>query len=83
LQGGDQVLEKNRQIIVISVQRKPGDGLFLLLSPDAQQCGFPKPRWGGDQGQFTGERSVQAIDQVLAVYVIWPGSRTVELGGQN
>jgi hypothetical protein len=81
LQGGDEVSEKARGVVVPLVQRQPGDGSIGTGGPFAEKRGLAEAGWGGDEGQPAVDALFQTLDQTRSKNHPGPGRGDVELGG--
>lgn len=84
LQSGDRVGQKAVQIVVVSIQRMPGDGKppFRLARgqrPICSQCRLAKASRGGDEGQFAVQTLLHSLDQARARHQRGPHGWNLQL----
>jgi hypothetical protein len=83
LEGSEQVGPELDWVVVLGVQREPGDRRIDLMDPFAQQGRLAKPRRGRDQGKLSREPRVQPLDQARARDPLWAKRGDAELGFQQ
>ncbi len=66
LQGGNQVGEKARGIVVLRFQGEPGDRGAALGTPLSQQGRFAKPGRGRDEGEGACQTLLESPDEASA-----------------
>jgi hypothetical protein len=65
-QGGDEVSQKARGVVVPFVQRQPGGRPTATGEPFTEERGFAEAGGGTDEGQFAVQALVQALGQAGA-----------------
>jgi len=82
-QSGDAVGPKTGRVVVVFVQRDPGDGPLGARGPFAQQRGLAKAGRRGDEGELAVQTRVQPLDQARARHQACPDRGNVEFGLQE
>jgi hypothetical protein len=75
----DDIAPEAHRVVVVPIQREPGDRSFAAPGPTGKQHGLAEPGWGADQDQFAGSCLLQALDKVGARQEIRADSWNVKL----
>src|SRR2546425_9382546 len=83
LQGGKQVGEEARWVIVLGLEGEPGSGDGTGGQPVGEQGGFAEPGRCRKEDQCPLQALLQSLDQARTIHQVWARSRNVEFGGKQ
>ena len=83
LQGGDQVGEETHRVVILGLERQPGDGGAALGKPVSHQRGFAETCRGGDEGERTLHPLLESLEEARAADERSTQTRHVEFGRQE